>query len=392
MRLNASLLARIGLCLIASVFAFVVTTIVALATVGTPPAINRPATQLARAANAQVTIFLHQYPRTIYAITGHDTSFSVALSNTGDITLSNAFVQAQQAPDCNRTFPVLPPKSGIWYTCTAFNVQKSFNSYSFSRAWPPTGTYAADSDNAPIIVIAPTISPSIRINQDLGRVMVLYGANPHFWMSIANPSPITLTDIVVSNPTVPQCDGYSLPQLAPFAIAYYYCEPPAPSASFWSTATVMAHPFGDTSTISNTSVAHVVMANYVLLTGYNVNTDTVHPGDHVQFDENATNVTAVTGTNVMMTATLPPGTSFVSVQGGTYSSTLQDVGAPGVYWQGDVTGNTSHIMTLTVRVDLVTGVFSSLGRVSTNGEEITYDQLDVQVITPYSTFVPFILR
>lgn len=353
--------------------------------------------QHASITNAQPTIFLHQYPRTIYAIQGRDTSFTVVLSNTSDITLTNAFVQDDLVPDCNRTVGDLLPKSGIWYTCTAYNVQKSFDNSSFSRAWPLSGTYAADSDQASIFAIAPTNSPAIQINQDPGRIMVLYGANAHFWMSIINRGPVTLTNILVSNPTVSQCDGYHLAQLEPYEIAYYYCEQPTPSASFYSTATVMAQPAGDSAAISNTNVTHIVMSNTVLLSEYHVNTDTARLDDQLTFVENAKNIMTVSGTNVILTATVPPGTVFVRAVGGIYSDTLAGAGTPGIYWFGDVLPNTTYVMTLTVQITQTGSPLRSFARASISGEEISARSLDVDVMQEsvsviYTAFLPLVQR
>jgi uncharacterized repeat protein (TIGR01451 family) len=348
-------------------------------------------------ADVQPTIFLHQYPRTTYAIQGRDTSFTMVLSNTGNITLTNAFVQDDLVPDCNRTVGDLPPKSGIWYTCTAYNVKKSFDNTSSARAWPLSGMYAADSDQASIITVAPSRLPAIQINQDPGRIMVLYGANAHFWMSIINRGPITLTNITVSNPTVSQCDGYHLAQLEPYQIAYYYCEQPTPSASFYSTATVTAQIANAGATLSNTNVTHIVMSNTVLLSEYHVNSDTVRLGDQLTFVENARNIMAISGTNVILSATIPPGSVFVRAEGGIYSDTLAGTDAPGIYWSGDVPANSTYAMTLTVQVTQTDFPLHSFGRASISGEEISARRLEVNANDEsadviYYSFLPLAQR
>ena len=59
-------------------------------------------------------------------VRGSSASFSIDVSNTGDVTLTNVTVSDAQVPNCNRVFAELPSEEHQSYSCAVAGVTDDF--------------------------------------------------------------------------------------------------------------------------------------------------------------------------------------------------------------------------------------------------------------------------
>jgi hypothetical protein len=98
-----------------------------------------------------------------------------------------------------------------------------------------------------------------------------------------------------------------------------------------------------------------------------------------------------------MFATIPPGTTFVSVSGGTYAANLPALpNAPsgaGVYWNGTLYHEVEQKMTLVVRAKSTGGGALGIGRATINtGALFLDDRLTTYIKSPHPVFLPMVRR
>jgi uncharacterized repeat protein (TIGR01451 family) len=96
---------------------------------------------------------------------GGTATFTITVTNTGDVTLTNVRVTDPLAPNCNRTSAQIPalasmaPGAVVTYTCTRPNVQAQFTNVATATGTPPTGPDVTASDSAPVRLQAAPFKP-----------------------------------------------------------------------------------------------------------------------------------------------------------------------------------------------------------------------------------------
>ena len=115
----------------------------AAVTVGPPPP---PATHPA--------ISIVKNPKSQTVTTGGTATFTITVTNTGDVALTNVAVTDPLSPNCNRTIGTLNPGQSVSYTCTRPNVQASFNNVAVATGTAGDKTVSAQ-DTAPVTAKAP---------------------------------------------------------------------------------------------------------------------------------------------------------------------------------------------------------------------------------------------
>jgi hypothetical protein len=143
---------------------------------------------------------------------GDDATFTITITNSGDITLTNVTVVDAETPDCERNPPDLvdlAPGESTGYTCTHFGVTQSFTNLA-----AVTGTLAgdtatvADSDTATVTVSNPGIEVEIA---PLTQI-VNSGSSANFTIIVTNTGNVDL----MLNPddppaSAPTCDSGTYP-------------------------------------------------------------------------------------------------------------------------------------------------------------------------------------
>ena len=110
---------------------------------------------------------------------GGTATFTITVTNTGNVTLTDVHVDDPLSPNCNRTKADIPalasmaPGAAVTYTCTKTNVQASFDNVATAIGTPPTGPDVTASDTAPVKVktlTPPTPKPKPQEEAAEGRL------------------------------------------------------------------------------------------------------------------------------------------------------------------------------------------------------------------------------
>jgi len=102
---------------------------------------------------------------------GGTATFTITVTNTGDVTLTDVHVVDALSPNCNRTKADIPalasmaPGAAVTYTCTRPSVQNAFDNVAVAIGTPPTGPDVTAQDTAPVKVakLTPPKSPPKKI-------------------------------------------------------------------------------------------------------------------------------------------------------------------------------------------------------------------------------------
>jgi uncharacterized repeat protein (TIGR01451 family) len=144
---------------------------VAVAT-GTPPvgpdvtaSDTAAVTAVAPATHPAITIVKNPNSQTVTS--GGTATFTITVTNTGDVALTNVAVTDALSPNCNRTIGTLAPGQAVSYTCTRANVTASFNNVAVATGKAGATTVTAQ-DTAPVtakpkaaLKPPPTVKPKV---------------------------------------------------------------------------------------------------------------------------------------------------------------------------------------------------------------------------------------
>jgi uncharacterized repeat protein (TIGR01451 family) len=99
-------------------------------------------------------------PKSQNVAIGGTATFSITVTNAGNVTLTDVTVTDPLSPNCNRTKADIPalasmaPGASVTYTCTKTNVRASFNNVAVATGTPATGPAISANDTAPVTVKA----------------------------------------------------------------------------------------------------------------------------------------------------------------------------------------------------------------------------------------------
>ena len=95
-------------------------------------------------------------PKSQTVAVGGTATFSITVTNIGNVTLTDVHVVDPLSPNCNRTKADIPalasmaPQAAVTYSCTRPNVRSAFNNVATAIGTPPTGPDVTASDTAPV--------------------------------------------------------------------------------------------------------------------------------------------------------------------------------------------------------------------------------------------------
>ncbi|MDJ0497714.1 MAG: proprotein convertase P-domain-containing protein, partial [Acidimicrobiia bacterium] len=197
------------------------------------------------------SIDIEKTPDSQTILSGDDATFTITVTNTGDVALSSVVVSDPLVSDCDATFATLAAGAIETYGCTALSVGADFTNTVVVDADHPAGGSVSDSDTADVDVIA----PSIDVEKTPDLQTILSGDDATFTITITNTGDAPLTDVVVSDAAAPACDA-TFPALGVGAVESYTCTLPNVLGDLTNTAVVDAdHPAGGS--VSDSDVADV---------------------------------------------------------------------------------------------------------------------------------------
>jgi uncharacterized repeat protein (TIGR01451 family) len=95
-------------------------------------------------------------PKSQTVAVGGTATFTITVTNSGHVTLTNVTVTDPLSPNCNRTKADIPalasmaPGAHVTYTCTRPNVRAAFDNVATATGTPPSGPNVTASDTAPV--------------------------------------------------------------------------------------------------------------------------------------------------------------------------------------------------------------------------------------------------
>jgi uncharacterized repeat protein (TIGR01451 family) len=95
-------------------------------------------------------------PKSQTVAVGGTATFTITVTNAGNVVLTDVTVTDPLSPNCNRTKAQIPalasmaPGAKVSYTCTRPNVRGSFDNVATAIGTPPTGPNVTASDTAPV--------------------------------------------------------------------------------------------------------------------------------------------------------------------------------------------------------------------------------------------------
>jgi len=308
-------------------------------------------------------------------VSGATVTFTITVTNTGDVPLTNVHVTDALAPDCvrNDLGTLQPGQSAPAYTCTLANVTASFTNSATAIGTPPSGPDVTATDTAPVQVI----HPAIQIVKDPDQT-VNSGGTATFTIRVTNTGDVTLTNVQVSDALAPDCVRNNLGTLAAGASTTYTCSVANVTAGFTNSATATGHPpVGPDVTSTDTAVVTVPTAN--VSSCCSGGESTTHPAIDVQ--KTPDTQTVVSGATVTFTITVK-NTGDVTLT----NVHVTDAQAPDCARSNLGTLNAGASTSYTCTLANVTGSFTNsataFGTPPSGGDVQHTDTADVHVIHP----------
>ena len=153
-------------------------------------------------------------------LAGADATFTITVTNQGDVPLSNVVVTDPLAPDCDRTLADLAAGASDSYTCTLLAVPADFTNTATVDATDPLGGPVTDSDDAAVDIV----NPGIDIQKTPDTQQVLTGTAATFTITVTNNGDQDIADASISDPLSPLCDVASTGALAVGGVFTYACD------------------------------------------------------------------------------------------------------------------------------------------------------------------------
>jgi uncharacterized repeat protein (TIGR01451 family) len=107
---------------------------------------------------AAPSIGIVKQPKSQTVAAGGTATFTITVTNTGGVTLTDVAIVDARSPNCNRTKADIPalasmaPGAHVTYTCTRRNVTASFDNVAVATGKPPAGPVVTATDSAPVKV------------------------------------------------------------------------------------------------------------------------------------------------------------------------------------------------------------------------------------------------
>ncbi|MHC4231587.1 MAG: DUF7507 domain-containing protein, partial [Planctomycetota bacterium] len=165
---------------------------------------------------------------------GANADFTITVTNTGNVDLTDVIVSDPWAPDCNNIIGDLAASDSVTYNCTVTNVTEDFTNIA-CVAGMADQTTVTSCDDADVVVVA---IPGIEIlkKPDL-QVLESGGGDATFTIIVTNTGNVDLTDVTVTDPLAPDCNNL-IGDLAAGESFVYDCTVTNVTEDFTNTATV----------------------------------------------------------------------------------------------------------------------------------------------------------
>jgi uncharacterized repeat protein (TIGR01451 family) len=179
------------------------------------------------------TIELEKSPDFQDVLLGGTADFTITVTNTGTVTLTNVTVLDPAVPSCDNSLGTMVAGAATSYACSQPNVMSSFTN---------TATVTSTYNNEPGPVFTDTafvnvIDASLDIEKAPDLQIVPSGGTANFTMTVTNTGTSTLVNVTVTDAMVPACDMV-IASLSPGASNTYNCSDVGVTMAYTNTAVV----------------------------------------------------------------------------------------------------------------------------------------------------------
>jgi uncharacterized repeat protein (TIGR01451 family) len=156
-------------------------------------------------------IAITKNPKSQSVDSGGTASFTITVTNTGTVALTNVAVTDGLAPNCAKTIGALAPGQSTSYTCTLGGVTSAFTNSATASGHPPVGPDVTATDTAPVTVNAtppppstPPAPPAPKIDLAIAKTATpsssALGDRVTWTLTIKNNGPSGATGVTVADP------------------------------------------------------------------------------------------------------------------------------------------------------------------------------------------------
>ncbi len=280
---------------------------------------------------AEPAIDIEKTPDSQTVMSGSDVTFTIVVTNTGNVDLSNVAVTDPLAPDCDANIGDLAVGASTSYDCTVAAVTAGFTNVATVTGEGPGGEEVTDEDDA-VVEVTAAPAPAIDVEKTPDTQTVEPGDSVTFTIVVTNTGNVDLSNVAVTDPLAPDCDA-TIGDLAVGASTSYDCTVAAVTAAFTNVATVTGEgPGGEEVTDEDDAVVEIAAISVVKV----ADATSASAGDEITYTYTVTNTGTVTLTNVELVddklgaitlakTTLAPGESTT----GTATATVATTDLPG---------------------------------------------------------------
>ena len=209
------------------------------------PLVLKPHISISKSPDAQTVLI------------GQTATFTITVTNDGEVTLTSVVVTDALAPGCARTQADVPalasmaPGATVTYTCTLANVTSGFTNVAVATGHAGSTTVTAQ-DTAVVTAVAPATHPAITIVKNPKSQTVTSGGTATFTITVTNTGDVALTNVTVSDALSPNCNR-TIGTLNPGQSTSYTCTRANVTASFNNVAVATGHAGATTVTAQDTA-------------------------------------------------------------------------------------------------------------------------------------------
>lgn len=148
------------------------------------------------------SLTIDKAPKTQQVASGEQATFSITVTNTGNVGLASITVTDPLVPQCDRTFPTLAPGQPQTYTCAVL-ITESFTNSITATGVAPGGTTVSDEDTATVTVTDGATTADVAVGKGAVPFVGALGEPVEFILIVTNAGPDTAKNVILSD-TLPQ--------------------------------------------------------------------------------------------------------------------------------------------------------------------------------------------
>jgi uncharacterized repeat protein (TIGR01451 family) len=161
-------------------------------------------------------IAITKTPPTQSVTSGGTATWTITVTNPGDVALTNVSVSDVQAPNCDHSWAgsLAPGASETAYTCTLTNVTAGLTNVAVANGTDANSNPVTAQSSGAVVTV---IHPAIAITKTPPTQSVNKGGTATWTIGVTNTGDVALTNVAVTDALAPNCDHSWTGSLAPGA-------------------------------------------------------------------------------------------------------------------------------------------------------------------------------